>query len=502
MDGVSRGIIPNQLPQASGIAGLKETDICVSVKGVFNNVIHAADIQNLGKQPALLQPKISGVFTKSVTLDVQTKNGTCFRVSVKVDDLAKLLGVSPKAIKAAVQENTLYTQFGAPAPQTSGVEKGKTKETASFTPPSFPQLSSAKLAEFGLTEADYTQATQWCSKHADLLQGSETVHINKEAFPGELSRSLVYIPSGPEKGIYVLAKSKGGVKEVGVGYSGRATVAMNLETGGGKVFRTSHAKDVSKSEIKALSLVSSKPEFFAAGAIVRYKGALITRQRPSGVEKDRLPKQQGVDKVGVMMEHQKGGALLSRLGSTRLAGSLSVAERKEVAVKAARGLVELHKLGVVHRDLKPENVFLSAAGDPKLADFGHAAIKGEIFEGRGSPGYRAPELMNNGPGCADKPVDIWSLGCMLANMKEEPKNGSWWTDRVRDVERQNNAQGVSKFLQPGALDSDLMSFFPNWEDPTHIDSVILQCLEFRPEQRPTAEQLEVLLRNVTSFSQN
>lgn len=68
---------------------------------------------------------------------------------------------------------------------------------------------------------------------------------------------------------------------------------------------------------------------------------------------------------------------------------------------------------IVHRDVTPANLFLSAAGEVKLGDFGLAQETNTEAEGsaRGTPRYMAPEQATGGvvgPAC-----DIFALGLLL-----------------------------------------------------------------------------------------
>ena len=59
----------------------------------------------------------------------------------------------------------------------------------------------------------------------------------------------------------------------------------------------------------------------------------------------------------------------------------------------------LHDMGIMHRDIKPENLILKneETMDIKLADFGlsETFAKTElIFKRCGTPGYLAPEILN------------------------------------------------------------------------------------------------------------
>jgi len=89
--------------------------------------------------------------------------------------------------------------------------------------------------------------------------------------------------------------------------------------------------------------------------------------------------------------------------------------------QTCRALAHLHAGGVVHRDIKPQNLLVDAQRGHllKLCDFGSAARVG-----RGRPGlvayicsryYRAPELIF-GTTNYTTAVDVWSIGCVLAEM--------------------------------------------------------------------------------------
>lgn len=73
----------------------------------------------------------------------------------------------------------------------------------------------------------------------------------------------------------------------------------------------------------------------------------------------------------------------------------------------------------MHRDLKPQNLLIDKDGNIKLADFGLARAFGlpvktythEVV----TLWYRAPEILL---GCKEysTPIDIWSIGCIFAEM--------------------------------------------------------------------------------------
>jgi len=85
---------------------------------------------------------------------------------------------------------------------------------------------------------------------------------------------------------------------------------------------------------------------------------------------------------------------------------------------AKRGLKYVHSAGVVHRDLKPSNILVNENCDLKICDFGLARIQDPQMTGYVSTRYyRAPEIMLTWQKY-DIEVDIWSAGCIFAEMLE------------------------------------------------------------------------------------
>jgi len=84
-----------------------------------------------------------------------------------------------------------------------------------------------------------------------------------------------------------------------------------------------------------------------------------------------------------------------------------------------RGMKYVHSAGIMHRDIKPSNLLINNEGDLKVADFGlaigAAGASHQLISYVVTRWYRAPELL------LDKkdytfPVDLWSIGCILAEM--------------------------------------------------------------------------------------
>ncbi|KAK1122454.1 hypothetical protein K0M31_009674 [Melipona bicolor] len=91
---------------------------------------------------------------------------------------------------------------------------------------------------------------------------------------------------------------------------------------------------------------------------------------------------------------------------------------KQMSKEILQGVEFLHSHRIIHRDLKPQNLLVTKKGRIKIADFGLA--KTYDFEMRltsvvVTQWYRAPEVLL---GCSyATPVDIWSVGCILAELK-------------------------------------------------------------------------------------
>jgi serine/threonine protein phosphatase PrpC len=102
---------------------------------------------------------------------------------------------------------------------------------------------------------------------------------------------------------------------------------------------------------------------------------------------------------------------------TRIARSPSVGleEGRNIAIKLARGIAALHRVGVVHRDIKPDNVILEREGSLKLIDFGVVRVPGledsEPQDIPGTPAYMAPEMFDGEAG--NEATDIYALGVTI-----------------------------------------------------------------------------------------
>jgi len=100
-------------------------------------------------------------------------------------------------------------------------------------------------------------------------------------------------------------------------------------------------------------------------------------------------------------------------------GSLSPPVIKDFSLQLTRGIEFCHSRRVIHRDLKPQNLLISSAHLLKIADFGLARAFilpiPQYTHEMATLSYRPPEILL-GITVYSIPVDIWGVGCIIAEM--------------------------------------------------------------------------------------
>jgi tetratricopeptide (TPR) repeat protein/predicted Ser/Thr protein kinase len=102
---------------------------------------------------------------------------------------------------------------------------------------------------------------------------------------------------------------------------------------------------------------------------------------------------------------------------------LSIRARLELMALVADAIEHAHQKSVIHRDLKPGNILVTAAGQPKILDFGVArlnddetrttTLRTDMGALLGTLPYMSPEQAGGDPRAIDTRSDVYSLGVLL-----------------------------------------------------------------------------------------
>jgi eukaryotic-like serine/threonine-protein kinase len=91
----------------------------------------------------------------------------------------------------------------------------------------------------------------------------------------------------------------------------------------------------------------------------------------------------------------------------------SESEYLKVLYQIASGIADIHAAGKIHRDIKPNNMKVDQEGIVKIFDFGLSCDESPAHVttgGRGTTGFRAPELYGTGPVAVTPAVDTYAFG--------------------------------------------------------------------------------------------
>ncbi|KAL1564065.1 Mitogen-activated protein kinase 8 [Salvia divinorum] len=173
-----------------------------------------------------------------------------------------------------------------------------------------------------------------------------------------------------------------------------------------------------------------------------------------------------------------------------------------------RGLKYTHSANVFHRDLKPKNILANADCKLKICDFGLARVSfndapSAIFwtDYVATRWYRAPELCGSFFSKYTPAIDIWSIGCIFAEMLSgrplfPGKNVVHQLDLMTDLLGTPPPESIARIRNEKArryLSSmrkkqpvPFSQKFPN-TDPLAL-RLLERLLAFDPKDRPTAEE--------------
>ena len=224
--------------------------------------------------------------------------------------------------------------------------------------------------------------------------------------------------------------------------------------------------------------------------------------------------------LAIVTEFCPLGSLSDLLKRQHAALAPGCALRLKCVLDAADGMAYLHSHHIVHRDLKPKNLLVVSL-DPaapvvcKISDFGSVKVLADngpqnLSSGVGSVRWMAPEVILHAP--YGMPADVYSFAIVLfetvcaVRPYIDPVTHTLW-----------DPQDIAAFVADGHVCHFffLPSFFSCWFHVSHVvflleqrleipkdrcsgkvRTIIEQCWEQEPSDRPTFDLLVPLLRSL------
>ncbi|CAK0837184.1 unnamed protein product [Prorocentrum cordatum] len=193
------------------------------------------------------------------------------------------------------------------------------------------------------------------------------------------------------------------VHVLGSGAFGTVFMARDRETGG---------------RVALKRLMVSAGQDGVPGSVIREVSLLRDLVHPNIV---RLKDLQivGLNGIELIFEYIKDDLHQVLKGYRREGTQLPMEKVVRYSQDLLNGIHACHTRMVIHRDLKPQNVLIHPVDGLKICDFGMARLASLTVTSYTQEvvtlWYRGPELLLGHP-TYDLPVDMWSAGCVLAEI--------------------------------------------------------------------------------------
>ncbi|KAE8724286.1 Kinase superfamily protein isoform 2 [Hibiscus syriacus] len=162
-------------------------------------------------------------------------------------------------------------------------------------------------------------------------------------------------------------------------------------------------------------------------------------------------------------------------------GKLSLSETLRYGIQLARGLMQLHSIGLLVLNLKPSNFLISDRDQLLLGDFGITYLllgvplsDSDIYFRLGTPNYMAPEQWDpevRGPLSLE--TDVWGFGCSIVEMLTGVQ--PWFEKSIEEI-----YQSVVIKKEKPQIPSGL---------PPAVENVINGCFEYDLRNRPLVSDI-------------
>ena len=185
------------------------------------------------------------------------------------------------------------------------------------------------------------------------------------------------------------------------------------------------------------------------------------------------------------------------LHATIRANILEEIHKQYIMYQAFKALKYMHSAGLVHRDMKPANLLLNAECLMKVADFGLArsltgggdggggSVEDKLTDYIATRWYRAPEILVGSERYGYE-VDLWSLGCIFAEMLSAKPCFSG-TSTLNQIERIIETLGFPTEVEITSMESQFtVSLISN----VHVSNVHVSEKEDDQQQQGAAAEEE------------